>query len=802
MLRSLWSGVSGMQAHQIALDVESNNIANVNTNGFKYSRADFSTMITQTKRSATIPYGGYGGVNDFSVGLGTGIETTTKVFSQGSLQNTDRKADLALSGQGMFTVSNNGGFTRMYTRDGAFSFDAVGNLVTTSGYIVQGWVRDLSKLGCDCGTDDINRVDNTGPIGGITVDPRLTIPARATEEITGRVNLTSGNKTSHTTCPAPLDSTADNNFLAVGNGRIYDTNDKQHEVAEDMGVMFSEGGDAMKIQDEQGIWVSYAQAVSKTLNFARQNVNATDTNVDQERTTTIEINGERITWTNNPLNSKKSHVQATAEAINAQKEKTGVKAEIRGAQIVLVNDNSLDGDGSNKNIDVDLSVNGNGNQVNGVFSDQVNGGVANAGANTGGFTNPAGAAQPNLDTEKVTTAFNYTYSSATGNTDNNGTVFKTTEDLRHLMQRDANRVKNFGGDSALYRRASEINGVGGVPVYDSTDWTVKVIMNNTGSFEILNKDDGPGLIGTIPADPAVGGQQPIVGYTAALQNLNIMITAFHDDDTSANVLFKDAMRAMNTGTLAEGGSATSTSGFRMATYGQTVELFDSLGNKHEMEFEFTKIGGNEWRWRALLPEPAEFLGSPANRPNIFEGGNITFGENGAVTGFNPATLQFRPNNGAEGPQDIDLKFGTAGGFTGFTSTAEDSNAKNFGGDGYGAGSLQDFYFDKTGTMVGKFSNGQTLALAQVAIATFANYEGLQEAGSNLYGESPNSGDPTFGGAGEGGRADIAASKLEMSNADLSRGLTQLIVVQRGFQASSKSVTTSDQVLNTLLGLKQ
>ncbi|WP_300796749.1 flagellar basal body rod C-terminal domain-containing protein, partial [Helicobacter sp. UBA3407] len=81
-------------------------------------------------------------------------------------------------------------------------------------------------------------------------------------------------------------------------------------------------------------------------------------------------------------------------------------------------------------------------------------------------------------------------------------------------------------------------------------------------------------------------------------------------------------------------------------------------------------------------------------------------------------------------------------------------------------------------------------------------EGLQGTENNLYAESPNSGDPTFGPAGTGGRANIQASKLEMSNTDLSRGLTQLIVVQRGFQASSKSVTTSDQILNTLLQLKQ
>ena len=116
--------------------------------------------------------------------------------------------------------------------------------------------------------------------------------------------------------------------------------------------------------------------------------------------------------------------------------------------------------------------------------------------------------------------------------------------------------------------------------------------------------------------------------------------------------------------------------------------------------------------------------------------------------------------------------------------------------------IQDFYCDATGTMIGKFDNGQNLALAKVAVATFANYEGLQESGSNLYSESPNSGQATIGTAGTGGRANIQASKLEMSNTDLSRGLTQLIVVQRGFQASSKSITTSDQILNTLLGLKQ
>ena len=424
MLRSLWSGVSGMQAHQVALDVESNNIANVNTNGFKYSRADFSTMVSQTKRSATIPYAGYGGVNDYSVGLGTGIETTTKVFSQGSLQNTDRKADLALEGNGMFVVSNNGGFTNMYTRDGAFSFDAVGNLVTTSGYIVQGWVRDLSQLNCNCGSGNINRVDSTGPVGNITIDPRLTIPAKATSSVTGNINLTSGTKTENTTCPSPLDTAADNNYIARGLDRIYDTTDKQIEVAQDMGVMFNDAGEALQLQEGQGIWVSYQTATTEPLQI----------DADHVGPSSITINGVTITWTNDPNTLGYSNLLAAQVAINNFKDTTGVEALTRGDTLILQNTNQLDGDGSNKNIRV----------------------TDRSGAALGFGENPN-----QLDSAvTVTTAFKYTYTLQT-DADSTSGQFRTTEDLRALLQQDANKVKEFGGDSAA--AAAGMNGVRGVP---------------------------------------------------------------------------------------------------------------------------------------------------------------------------------------------------------------------------------------------------------------------------------------------------------------------------------------------------
>lgn len=767
MLRSLWSGVSGMQAHQVALDVESNNIANVNTAGFKYSRADFSTMVSQTRRAATIPYAGYGGINDYSVGLGTGIETTTKVFEQGSLQNTERRGDLALQGNGMFVVSNNGGYSNFYSRDGAFLFDAVGNLVNTSGFIVQGWVRDLSQLNCNCGSSDLNRVDSTGPVGNITIDPRLTIPAKRTQVVTGTINLTSGTKTSNIDCPSPLDSTSTNNYIAGGEDRIYDTKDMQHEIPQDMGVMFNDAGEAMRLQEGQGVWISYQTATAPALSI--------DANLPQGAiTTNIRINGQTITWTNDATQNGSTHILAAQRAINNHKDTTGVEAIIQNGTIILENKNQLDGDANKKNIRAEII-----DSANGIFRNQ------------GGF------AGVNKNSVIITTAFEYRYSKQTTPSLDDG-QFRTTEDLRTLMQHDANRVKVFGGDSGAYQRAAAAAGVndpGRVPnaFANGSTYSVKVTLNSSGRFELNNQDDG--IKASAAAAPgAIGNPE--------YDSLNIFVSAFNDANNTSNVLFKNQMRAMNTGVLVEGGQVTTTAGLRMATFAQTVDIYDSLGNKHQFTMQFKKESDSEWSFRIVVPEPAELIGSSAQRPNILEGGSITFGENGELLGVNPSSVEFKPNTGAAFPQNIELNFGKGGGFDGITSTAKESYATNVNGDGYASGVLKGWSFDATGTLQGNFDNGQNLALAQVAIATFANYEGLQEAGSNLYIESANSGRATLGTAGTGGRAEIAASKLEMSNTDLSRGLTQLIVVQRGFQANSKSITTADQVLNTLLGLKQ
>ncbi|WP_298085287.1 flagellar hook-basal body complex protein, partial [uncultured Campylobacter sp.] len=150
---------------------------------------------------------------------------------------------------------------------------------------------------------------------------------------------------------------------------------------------------------------------------------------------------------------------------------------------------------------------------------------------------------------------------------------------------------------------------------------------------------------------------------------------------------------------------------------------------------------------------------------------------------------------------IELKFGTTATTDGLASTDNDSSTADISQDGYASGELNGIRIDQSGTLVGSFTNGRSLGLAQVGVAKFANNEGLASEGGNLFSRTANSGDPIIGAAQTAGRGKISASSLEMSNVDLSRSLTQLIVVQRGFQANSKTITTSDEMLNTLLQLK-
>lgn len=179
MMRSLFSGVSGLKNHQTRMDVIGNNISNVNTTGFKSSRATFTDMLSQTLSGAAAPSGNVGGVNPKQVGLGSSVSAIQTIFTNGSVQSTGKNTDLCLSSENaLFILKTTTGTA--YTRNGAFEFDADGNYVQTgNGYFVQGWM----------GTNGV--IDTGAAVTNITIPSGKTMPPSASTTATYSNNLNS-----------------------------------------------------------------------------------------------------------------------------------------------------------------------------------------------------------------------------------------------------------------------------------------------------------------------------------------------------------------------------------------------------------------------------------------------------------------------------------------------------------------------------------------------------------------------------------------------------------------------------------
>ena len=178
MMRSLYSGVSGLKNHQTRMDVVGNNISNVNTTGFKSSRVTFSDTLSQTLSGASAPADGLGGTNPKQIGLGSSVSSIDTLFTDGSVQNTGKNTDLCLSGNGLFVVTN--GSDKYYTRNGAFEFDAKGNFVMPgSGMFVGGW---MAKDGVIEDTTERN-------MGVINIPAGKTMGATATTTVNYDKNL-------------------------------------------------------------------------------------------------------------------------------------------------------------------------------------------------------------------------------------------------------------------------------------------------------------------------------------------------------------------------------------------------------------------------------------------------------------------------------------------------------------------------------------------------------------------------------------------------------------------------------------
>ncbi|EIB12223.1 flagellar hook protein FlgE [Campylobacter coli H8] len=856
MMRSLWSGVSGLQAHQVAMDVEGNNISNVNTTGFKYSRADFGTMFSQTVKIATAPTDGRGGSNPLQIGLGVSVSSTTRIHSQGSVQTTDKNTDVAINGDGFFMVSDDGGLTNYLTRSGDFKLDAYGNFVNNAGFVVQGWNINW----------DTQSIDSSRTPQNIFIDPGMHIPAAQSTEVAIKANLNSGLNIGTASRPLySLDSvhgfnqktgeTKDEND--TGTTQFYTTSKNSVEVTEkgvDAGSLFNANGQGLNLRDGQGIWVSYADAKYSTNQLG---VNAFDPNLHQTQTAAFWGNGNQKTRLDIVINGvtiQNDTIGSIDEAIayintftapTDARQGTGVRAvkNADGSGIDFVNDNA---DGTTDNMkNINLVVNATNtageawtatwDAATNTFNQytQIQQNNASLWTATGG---QAGTAN-NLTggrSAQIITAHKYIYSSSPqtlppmynpdggfayipgtqggGGPTWNGTdtatigsqnyynavmngsllntnirTFHTTEDLRELLQRDARYGVDYDGSGTF--AAADVNE------------NVKVVVNSSGAFSLTNVNEtsnSPTLV--------TGGQGPL---TFGPHNMNFNITAYTDErgTVSTNDAFTKIFKGLD-GSFPAGNQVKQSELLKLSAFSAGLEIYDSLGSKHTLEVQFvkqstTQDGGNEWQMIIRVPEPAE-INTTGEGPNNIIVGTARFNNDGSLASYTPRTINFSPNNGAAPNQQIKLSFGTSGSNDGLVSSNSASTLTGQATDGYTSGNLKPeaIRVDDKGNILGEFTNGKTFAVAKIAMASVANNSGLEEIGGNLFKVTANSGNIVVGEAGTGGRGEMKTSALEMSNVDLSRSLTELIIIQRGYQANSKTISTSDQMLQTLIQLKQ
>lgn len=725
MLRSLESAVSGLQNHQVRMDLIGNNLANSNTIGYKSQRLTFKESFSQMLEGSTKPPGGNGGKNPIQVGLGTAIGSIDTILNQGNIQATGIMTDLAIEGKSYFAVSNGaGGYN--YTRNGAFQMDSQGHMVMSSnGMVLQGRIADS------------NGDFSTNKIGDLRIPFDEQSPAKATTNVSFSRNLNADSMAKGTITQtqayyqkASLNNTALGSFdstslLALKNSKGESLNLKS--------------GDKIKITDPVG----------------------------NERIFTITADSTSPDLTAIAPATDPKEVYGLADIVNL----------IPGASTLDAGGNPADfitiPAGYTVTTDAPLAM----SKVSAAFGGSLN--AAGTAFSTDSFRAPA--VKSNLLSEVYDSSGKPLYDpSANTATSPNG--------ASGLQDGDVITVKaNVGG--------SPVGGEGSL-TFDHTSTKLEDLIDLIRQeIKLPMKDGTPQdnlsveMNGANTDDNLTDGSIIIRGQPGedfAISNMTIRATN-NNPATSSPTIFN---------------TNNSTTDFQSARDAGIVDtsmaVYDRNGETHNMTMTFVPTNNlGEWEWSIKFP----------GQEKIEQGGKgkVNFGPDGSVSSFtmddNSPRLIVDPGNGAE-TIEIDLNMGGPGNFQGLTQFKADSTASAVGQDGYGTGKLSNVSIDTMGYVKGVFTNGVTKDLAQIMVVDFVNPGGLQRVSDSVYTTSANSGEAVFGRPGTQSASKLRPGALEASNVDISHEFTDMITTQRGFQANSRVITVSDQMLEELLSLKR
>ena len=830
MMRSLYSGVSGLKGHQTKMDVVGNNIANVNTTGFKSSRVTFADTLSQTQAGASAPRGNLGGTNPKQIGLGVSVASIDTIFTDGSVQATGKNTDLCLSGNGLFVVKK--GAETYYTRDGAFEFDANGNYVLPgSGLKVQGWMFENGNISTNSDPTDI--VIQSGKSMKPTATTLATYAnnVKADSAVITKVN---GCDKTNWTCTngMPCDLVLTGGIKVAGTpGTTYKLDDVYSTTVKDLSASI-----ALEVN-------KYHSPVTVTLDGGTTH-SFENTSTDKTWRYGYVLDSTTGASSNDKVTAKKGIVDVTLEKDYGGgnvRTTTGVDGTTYTYGDLVTIENTTIGDTVTQ---MDASETLVLTLADGTTHDVSQSGTIPQsyviGTDTytyGGVTSKVVGAKITFTPDKMTVT--------SGEGDGTSLRFGTTTNINEGYALEAVTGSATAtatsplvltlkdGRTISVTSSSTPPGPYAVGDYYADAFTTTPAQVPNGTKVRIELSDGTFHDDMIPTGTTytVGGSYTytssggtpttatIVQYAPLTEITNVekqtKITGIkYNDNTLVEEIIPGSVTASSTEALSLTFSDQTTQTVTSGTYNighslpitTILNVYDSDGGVHAVPVYFTKTStgsgvttsdGNQWT--------INLDGS-----NVEGTTNTITDSSGTITvDMKPVTVQFSTSGQMlTGSGNIELTMTNGANHT-QTVAIDVSQLTQFVGDstfngttdGNPAGTLKSVSIDSSGIIQATYTNGVRQAEGQIAVAQFTNAAGLTKTGSSLYQASNNSGTPNVQTATALG-CDITPSALEMSNVDIANEFSDMIITQRGFQSNSKIITVSDEMLETMINMKR
>lgn len=316
-----------------------------------------------------------------------------------------------------------------------------------------------------------------------------------------------------------------------------------------------------------------------------------------------------------------------------------------------------------------------------------------------------------------------------------------------------------------------------------TDNSGAVYYSRNGEFSLDSDRNLVNSSGKMVTGYAAAGTPPTIQQGAQPVTLSIPTAGMAAKATTSGTM----VMKLNSATASVGDQAFDVNDSSTYSYSQPLTTYDSLGNPHNMNLYFAKSADNTWQvYSADGSDPSA---------TSTKAGTLSFDTNGALTGTSSFSLPMVAVNGSAA-QNFTLNFaGTQQQYATASSVSSQTQ------DGTFAGDLTSYNINNDGTIEGTYSNGQSQLLGQIVLANFANPQGLESDGNNVWSATAASGQAIVGTAGNGNFGTLTSGALETSNVDLSKELVEMIVAQRNYQSNAQTIKTQDSILQTLVSLR-